>query len=269
MDSPARPSQTYIVALALDNALNSSGDNAAVSHIQNSMIPIGESLPALPRNLLQKIWANDYIDFTELPPAKGSPTSMPHFMEGRVLLVQWQELENHKKAIPDFATWAQCYAAYTAAILQHQPHRAADLMAYLVETANNAKRYRWPSWLVYDQNFRQPSGRKDEVWAKTDLGIFTKCFTDQRKSGEAWCKECRSIKHSSADCPMASHLPITRQEQYRTPGPECKRAATICKIFNTKGSRFASNCYRHHVCPECHGNHPKTKCPNMANSSSQ
>ena len=83
-DPPAGPSQTDIVALSLDNALSSSGDNAAVSHIQNSPIPMGEGLSALPRNLLQKIWASDYIDFTELPPAKGSPRSMPHLMEGRV-----------------------------------------------------------------------------------------------------------------------------------------------------------------------------------------
>ena len=171
-------------------------------------------------------------------------------------------------AISDFATWAQCYAVYTAVILQCQPHRAADLMAYPVETANNSKRYRWPSWLVYDQNFHQRmAGRKDEVWAKTDPGIFTKCFTDQCKSGEAWCKECWSIEHSSADCPLASHLTIIRQEQYRTPGPEHKRAATICKNFNTKGCRFALNCYRHHVSMECQRNHPKTKYPNMANSS--
>ena len=172
-DPPAGPSQTDIVALALDNALNSSGDNAAVSHIQNSLIPIGEGLPAIPRNLLQKIRVNDYIDFTELPSAKGSPRSKPHLMEGRVLLVQWQELENHMKAISDFATWAQCYAVYTAVILQCQPHRAADLMAYLVKTANNSKRYCWPSWLVYDQNCHQRmAGRKGEVWAKTDPGIY-------------------------------------------------------------------------------------------------
>ena len=84
-DLPVGPSQTDIVALALDNTLNSSRDNAAVSHIQNSLIqvPIGEGLPALPRNLLKKIRANDYINFTELPSAKGSPRSKPHLMEGR------------------------------------------------------------------------------------------------------------------------------------------------------------------------------------------
>ena len=57
--------------------------------------------------------------------------------------------------LSDFTTWAQCFAIYAAAILSRQSHRMADLMAYMVETANNAKKYRWPSWLVYDQNFRQ------------------------------------------------------------------------------------------------------------------
>ena len=94
-------------------------------------------------------------------------------MEGRVLLVHLHELDNHRQAILDFATWAQCFAIYTAAILQRQPHKVADLMAYMIETANNAKKYCWPSWLVYDQNFHQiMAAKKDEVWAKTDAGIF-------------------------------------------------------------------------------------------------
>lgn len=111
----------------------------------NCTVSIGEGLPPLSKKLLQRIQTNDYIDFFELPPAKDKLRPMLHQMEGRVLLVQLQELESHCRPIPDFATWAQCFAIYAAAILHKQPHRAPDLMAYMVETANNAKKYSWPS----------------------------------------------------------------------------------------------------------------------------
>ena len=203
----------------------------------------------------------------ELPPAKSRPRPIPHHMEGRVLLVQLQELENHRRAIPDFTTWAQCFAIYAAAILSRQPHRMADLMAYMVETANNVKKYRWPSWLVYDQNFRQQmAARKDEVWAKTDVGIYAQCFMNQSKSSEAWCRACQSIEHNSSSCPLATVSQMNRLNQRQELTAEQKRpAVTICKNFNSKGCKFNSNCYRRHVCLECQGAHPKSKCPNLSN----
>ena len=109
------------------------------THTTRSIISINEELPAIPTKLLLKIWANEYIDFTDLPPAKSKQRSLPHYLEGQVLLVQMQELDHTKKTIPDFITWAQCFALYAAAILQRQPERATDLMAYFFITASNAK----------------------------------------------------------------------------------------------------------------------------------
>ena len=47
------------------------------------------------------------------------------------------KLDNTKKAIPDFITWAQCFVVYSAALLQKHAERAADLMAYFFGIANN------------------------------------------------------------------------------------------------------------------------------------
>ena len=75
--------------------------------------------------------------------------------------------------ITDFATRAQCFAVYVVAILQKQPHRAANLMGYLVNMVSNAKKLKWSMWLVYDQNFRQLMAyRQDLVWSKTDPVIY-------------------------------------------------------------------------------------------------
>lgn len=224
-----------------------------------AVISINEGLPALPTKLLHRIWANEYIDFTELPPAKSKPRSLPHYLEGRVLLIQMQELDNNKKAIPDFTSWAQCFALYAAAILQKQPDRATDLMAYFFATANNARKYKWPSWLVYDQNFRQlMADTQDNVWAKTNASIFAQCFINAQKSTDGWCRSCHSIDHVTNSCPHTPHTDSTR------PGtvPTESRRNTTCRDFNTKdkGCRWGANCYRRHICSECRGAHPKFRC---------
>ena len=46
-------------------------------------------------------------------------------------------------------------------------------MAYVLDTAKNAKRLKWSSWVIYDQNFCQEMADKGETnWAKIDPGIY-------------------------------------------------------------------------------------------------
>lgn len=141
-----------ILKQVLELAIGRGADPPSVQ--PKALTSISAGLPALPTKLLNRIWANEYIDFAELPLAKGRQRSLPNYLESQILLVHMHELDNTKK-IPDFETWAQCFALYSAALPQKQPERAVDLMAYFYSTANNARKYRWPLWLVYDQNFRQ------------------------------------------------------------------------------------------------------------------
>ena len=109
-DPTTAEQQTDILKQALDLALGSSSDQ--LPNQMGSLSSINAGLPALPTKLLHRIWANEYIDFAELPPARNKQRALPHYLEGRVLLVQMHELDSSKKAIPDFTTWAQCFAVY-------------------------------------------------------------------------------------------------------------------------------------------------------------
>ena len=194
-----------------------------------ALVSINAGLPALPTKLLNKIWANEYIDFAELPPARSKPRSLPHYLEGRVLLVQMHELDNSKKAIPDFTTWPQCFALYSAAILLKQPDRAADLMAYFFATADNACKYKWPSWIVYDQSFRQlMADTQDKVWAKTNPSIFTRSFIHAQNLLESWCRHSHSVDHTAIECPHSS--PTAKPNPEVLP-PEPKKGS-ICRDSN-------------------------------------
>ena len=266
----ATDQQADILRQALDMALGSSTDTQPPP--LGNVASINAGLPALPTKLLQRIWAKEFVDFAEIPPAKNRQRTLPNDLEGRVLIVHMHELEVTKKTIPDFTTWAQCFAVYAAAILQKQPGRAADLMAYFFATANNARKYKWPSWVVYDQNFRQiMAENQDTVWAKTIPALFTECFIHAQKSQESWCKRCHAIEHTTSECPYTtaasgqSSIGQSSSRQYTEAPPSEHKKGVICRDYNGakgKGCKWGANCYRHHICSECRGAHPKFKCPN-------
>ena len=82
-----------------------------------SLVTLGEGLPLIPKNLLNKIQVGEYIDFSNLPPAKGKARSLPLHWEGHTLVVQLEDLEGGKWLIPDFQTWVQCFAIYALAVV--------------------------------------------------------------------------------------------------------------------------------------------------------
>ena len=63
--------------------------------------------------------ANEYIDFNELPPAKGKGKSVT--VEGQVIVVQVADLMQSRKTIQDLASWAQCFGLYTAVVAKKNP----------------------------------------------------------------------------------------------------------------------------------------------------
>ena len=141
---------------------------------------LGPGLPALPRRLVEKIRANEYVDFTELPPAKGKNQPPPQAGEGQIVVLQAADLAPTRRTIPDLATWLQCFCVYVAVIAERQPERVPELMAYQAIIAKCSIKYRWPSWVVYDSSFRQEvAGTTRQSWARVDPSIYSMCFFGQ------------------------------------------------------------------------------------------
>ncbi len=166
-------------------------------------------LPAITRRLAEKIRANKYIDFTELPPAKGKGKPVSHALEGQVIVVQAADLIQSRRIIPDLATWMQCFALYAAVLAVQQPERLPYLMAYQSLIARASLKYKWLSWLVYDQNFRQEAAENhSQLWAMVDPRLYAQCFTSQEVSSKNWCGKCHSIDNQTANCPFSSRKRI-------------------------------------------------------------
>ena len=229
-------------------------DSDKVVTQSQSLVTVGAGLAALPKKLVEKIQANEYIDFNDLPPAKGRSKVLPQMLEGQVILVQSADLVQSRKMIPDLATWVQCYSLYVAVVAVKQPERIPELMAYLSQIVRASTRYKLPAWLVYDQNFRQEAANNpSQLWSKVDPSIYTQCFTDQALTSENWCEQCQGLDHTSAQCPVK---PRKR--------PRSVFQATnlsICWKFN----RFNRDCWQgkdcpyKHVCKLCGGRHPATQ----------
>ena len=93
---------------------------------------------------------------------------MPQSLEGQVIMVQAADLLQARRIIPELETWLQCFAVYVATFSTNYPKRVPDLMVYQTTIAKASQKYRWPSWVVYDQNFRQEAARDLlQSWAKS------------------------------------------------------------------------------------------------------
>ena len=153
---------------------------------------------------MEQIQAGQYIDLYKLPPAKGHTRPLPSQKEGHVIVLRAKDLSASRKMIPDLDMWLQCFALYMAVLADKD--RTGNLLAYMVTITKANVKYSWPSWVIYDQNFRQEAadnGLKD--WTKVDPSIYTQCFTNAAISDEKWCKNYQSVDHCTTTCPLQAY----------------------------------------------------------------
>lgn len=229
------------------------------------LVQMGCGLAALPKKTVEKIEAGEYVDFSDLPPAKGKGRSMTQAFEGQVIVVQAADLLQARKLIPDLATWMQCFALFTATVARKKPEKIPDLMAYATIMARASQKYKWPSWIIYDQNFRlEVAGNTLQSWAKVDPSIYAQCFTGQAISPENWCSQCQGLDHTSARCPYKQQKrswgAAFGQNPPRSAQPTTSGA--VCFKYNKYSGdcRYGKQCRYAHVCSSCGGPHPAQRC---------
>ena len=61
------------------------GGGGGGSFTSQPLVSLGSGWPAVPKKLVTKILANEYVHFAELPPAKGKGCPMPQSLEGQEL----------------------------------------------------------------------------------------------------------------------------------------------------------------------------------------
>ena len=215
----------------------------SASAFSAAMVSPGPELPAISKKLYDAIRAGSYVDFAQFPAAKGRSIP-PTSLEGQIVLIQAAELTQTQRLVPDFATWIQCFALYAAIIIAHSPERAPGLMAYMLNIAKASIKFQWPSWVVYDQNFRIEAANTRMDWSKVDPSIYAQCFSNMTKSSASWCQMCYSIDHCTENCmikprkrPPPTEAPAAIKKPPQTANDNW---SPICRNFNT----FNGNCSR-------------------------
>ena len=247
--------QPVVVQSDLAALLSQQGNVPAAS---NKHVLISPGLPTVAQRLIDHIKTGEYIDFNELPPARGLSKSVPSHLEGQVVVIQANELAASRKLIPNFETWWQCFALYAAIRIISQPSLAGDLMAYSYSIAAMAKRYPWPTWVLYDQSFREEAAwMPDKVWGKEDASLYARYFNGTLAEGaEAYCANCHTAEHSVAMCPHKPPQKRVRQDESKSQWDE------PCRKFNFNDGKctFGASCRLPHRCLACGGAHPVTRC---------
>ena len=171
------------------------------------------------------------------------------------MLVQLQDLEDSRRIIPDFPIWSQCFTIFATALTIQQPERLPQLMAYQYQMAAYAKKFRWPTWVMYDQNYRQEkAATQDNNWSQISTAIYAQCFMTVGASQEDWCKTCCTLDHTTTNCPRSLHPPKRYKRQ------EGGLPQRTCDDYNTKEKYCTrQHCKFLHVCQQCRGQHPQYK----------
>ena len=162
-----------------------------------------------------------------------------------------------KKLIGSLALWAQCFSLYTMVLASRYPDRTPDMLGCIWLMAKLSSKYKWPSWVSYDQSFRMEAVEKDiTVWATLHLATFTECFTGTAISGQGWCTNCGTIDHATDRCPLT---PLPEQLANRQTAQ--RKQGEVCKRYNRydRDCCFGDRCRYQHCCEVCMGHHPKTR----------
>ncbi len=87
------------------------------------------------------------------------------------------------------------FSLYAAVLMSTYPERSSSLLMYQATIAKLSKKFKWPSWVIYDDSFRQAAETNKLDWSKIDASLHAQCFTvTMALSVEGWCSLCLSFE---------------------------------------------------------------------------
>ena len=167
-----------------------------------SVLSIGAGLPPVPRKLVTRIQAGEFVDMAELLPDCMGITSTPSFLSDKD---EKQPFKTKRRQVTNITEWVQCYSIYVAVLTSKYTDKIQDLMGYQALIIEACMEYGSKAWLGYDRRFRQTAAASSSTqWAKIDPTLWNMAFTEQAKAHH--CKYCFSLTHQSSEGKCRCHL---------------------------------------------------------------
>ena len=116
------------------------------------VLSIGAGLPPVPRKLVNRIQAGEFVDMAELLPDRMGINTAPLFAEEKD---DKQPTKTKWRQVTNILEWVHCYSIYVAVLTAKDPRRIQDLMGYQALIVKACREYGSEIWLGYDRRFQQ------------------------------------------------------------------------------------------------------------------
>ena len=220
-----------------------------------SVVSLGTGLPPVPKKLVTRIQAGEYVDMSELLPDRLGISAGPVAKDDK------QSNKPKRRQVTNILEWIQCFGIYTAVLNLKHPDRIQDLLGYQALIVEACTEYNCEAWLGYDRRFRQNAAASTStVWAKIDATLWNKAFTGQARAQR--CQYCFSLTHKSEECDWADNTstprvpkatPVTSAPTLSRPGPSQPRQTRVCYAWNHSPEPNCPypSCAYQHICLYC------------------
>ena len=234
----------------------------------SAMFSVGAGLPPVPKKLVNRIQAGEFVDMAELLPDRmGCTAALFHNEKVDKLL------KSKRRQVSTITEWIQCFSIYAAVLTAKHPNRIQDLLGYQALIVEACSEYNNEAWLGYDRQFRQMAAASPGItWARIDPTLWNMAFTGQAKAVR--CKFCFSLTHVSEECDWAPTARVATTLVTVAPPPtptlqQWKNAGQICYSWNQSSDPHCPypSCKYQHICLFCakdpqaqHKNHKAIHC---------
>ena len=224
-------------------------------------------LPCLPKKLVTKIRAWEFVDLAELLPTANASESATlsgipstHFS----LFPGCEVVSHRKRRISNIVDWCQAIDIYMAAVVSEHPSASLKLIVYMLTIIKASQQYDGLCWRAYDTNYRLAAAASGNcTWSRLDTDLFTRFLTGRARL-VATCVYCDNTGHCFSDCPEECQASRERSKMlFGTPPLKQRRnwPPLACGDFNAKGTCiFGLSCKYCHVCAECGSQHVAKEC---------
>jgi hypothetical protein len=170
------------------------------------------------------------------------------------------------KRVASVLQWVECFHSYIGVVVQQDPSRVQELLAYASLVVHAARKYKGEGWATYDRNFRKrAAAHPGEKWGELNMPLWTLAFCNAQPRDH--CSICLSLDHATTACDeyeapdesrAGNQTPARPQKQRASGNPRGKQP--ICINWN-RSSCTSATCDYQHICLECHQRHREKDCP--------
>ncbi|XP_056018346.1 uncharacterized protein LOC130054061 [Ostrea edulis] len=193
-------------------------------------VPLGATISVKLKN---KIWANEFVDLRSLLPDQSEEPLSITIKAGKIDV----EHTSKNKSPLSINQWTDAFLIFSTIYIQKNPQEAGNLLKYCFSVREMSHIYIDSAWRGYDESFRRLRESHTLPWENSVPELRLKVASMGFK---------------------VSGKPAN--QTYGKQNPFRPFSGKVCFAFN-RGQQCASNpCKYAHLCQECTGKHPKSKC---------